>query len=98
MATHSEVIESLPKDQWQALTQAGLPLMVTNELLSIWLEGSPRKFKQLIEQNKLIPMLKSLKKILQLANEYRADPSMQHVSLTEKLQMAGLSLVLSDKS
>jgi hypothetical protein len=94
MATHSEVIAALPSDQWQALRATGLPLQVTNELLSIWLEASPSKFKALVAENKLLPMLKNLKRQLQAANEYRIDPQMQHVSLTEKLQMVELPLTL----
>ncbi len=94
MATHSEVIEALGQQQWKALQSSGLPLQVTNELLSIWLEGSPSKFKALVTENKLLPMLKNLKAALQAANEYRIDPQMQHVSLTEKLQMAELPLTL----
>ena len=94
MATHSEVMAALPKDQMQALSKAGLPLLVTNELLSIWLEGSPSKFKKLVDSNGLLPMLRNLKPQLTQANEYRIDPQMMHVSLTEKLQMAELPLTL----
>ncbi len=94
MATHSEVIEALGQQQWKALQSSGLPLLVTNELLSIWLEGSPAKFKQLVSDSKIVPVLKGHKTALQQANEMRIDPQMQHVSLTEKLQMADLPLKL----
>lgn len=94
MATHSEVIEALGQQQWKALQSSGLPLLVTNELLSIWLEGSPAKFKKLVSDSKTVSVLKGHKAALQQANEYRIDPQMQHVSLTEKLQMADLPLKL----
>lgn len=94
MATHSEVIEALGESQWEALRTSGLPLQVTNELMSIWLEAYPTKFKQLIQDDKLMAKLKSLKAALKQANEYRNDPEMMHVSLTEKLQMAELPLKL----
>ena len=81
-------------DLTKQLQQAGLPLMVTSELLSIWQEGSPSKYKKLVAENQLLPMLQSLKASLEQANEYRTDPQMQHVSLTEKLQMAELPLTL----
>lgn len=76
------------------LQQAGLPMLVTNELLSIWQEGSPAKFKKLVDEGKLMAKLKSLKPALMLANEYRNDPQMMHVSLSEKMQMAELPLTL----
>ena len=94
MATHSEVIAALGESQWQELRKSGLPLQVTNELMSIWLEAYPTKFRQLVKDGKLMAKLKSLKTALVLANDYRIDPAMTHVSLTEKLQMADLPLKL----
>lgn len=78
----------------EQLMAAGLPLMVTHELMSIWQEGSPTKFKKLMDEGKLLAKLKSLKLALRLANEYRNDPQMMHVSLSEKMQMAELPLTL----
>lgn len=94
MATHSEVITALGKDQWNRLQKSGLPLLVTNELLSIWLEGWPIKFRRLVQTDSLLPMLLSLKLSLRQCNEYRGDPELMHVSLAEKMGMAGLPLTL----
>jgi hypothetical protein len=80
--------------QNEQLRAAGLPLIVTSELLSIWQEGSPSKYKKLVDEGKLMARLKSLKRQLVQANEYRNDPEMMHVSLTEKMQMAELPLTL----
>lgn len=76
------------------LQQAGLPLLVTSELLSIWQEGSPSKYKKLVAENQLLPMLQSLKDSLIQANEFRTDPELTHLTLAEKMQMAELPLTL----
>lgn len=93
MLPMSEPKMSLPQ-MTEQLRAAGLPLMVSNELMSIWREGSPTKFKKLVDEGKMLSKLKSLKPALKLANEYRNDPQMMHVSLTEKMQMADLPMTL----
>lgn len=92
MTSHSDVIRALGGGQWQALQASGLPLMVTNELLSVWLEGWPDRFNALVRSDALVPMLKGMASSLRRASEYAGDPEMTHIGLTEKLQMAGLPL------
>jgi hypothetical protein len=92
MTSHSDVIRALGDGQWHALQASGLPLMVTNELLSVWLEGWPDRFNGLLRSDTLVPMLKGMGTSLRRASAYAGDPEMTHISLTEKLQMAGLPL------
>lgn len=94
MATHSEVIQAIGREQWEALQSSGLPLMVTNELLSIWLEGWPERFHALVSCGALLPMLKGMGTSLRKARDLAGDPNMTHINLSEKLAMAGLPLVL----
>ena len=94
MATHSEVIQALGREQWEALRSSRLPLMVTNELLSIWFEGWPERFNALVRSGGLLPMLEGMGPSLRRARDLAGDPNMTHISLSEKLTMAGLPLVL----
>ena len=94
MATHSDVIQALGNDQWQALQSSGLPLMMTNELLSVWLEGWPERFDALVSNGTLLPMLDGMGASLRKALDLASDPNLCNVGLTEKLEMAGLPLVL----
>ena len=94
MTTHSDVIHILGPTQWQALQASRLPLLVTNELMSIWLEGWPKKFKLLVQQNQMLPKLIALRQQLEEANELRNDPNQTHITLSEKFQMAELPLKL----
>lgn len=96
MNTHAQVVEALGQDQWRALQSSGLPLMVTNELLSIWLEGWPDRFANLVSEGTLLPMLNSLASALRRANTLAGDPEMTHIGLAEKLEIAELPLVLSN--
>lgn len=93
MATHTDVIEALGPDQWRALQLSGLPLMVTNELLSIWLEGWPDRFAALAGSGALVPMVSSMAAGLRSARDLAGDPAMAHVGMAEKLELAGLPLV-----
>lgn len=94
MATHSEVIQALGREQWEALQSSGLPLMVTNELLSIWLEGWPERFNALVSSGALLPMIEGMGPSLRKARDLAGDPDVTHISMSEKLAMAGLPLVL----
>lgn len=94
MSTHAQVIEALGPDQWRSLQLSGLPLMVTNELLSIWLEGWPDRFEALAHGGALVPMLHGMGASLRRARDLAGDPDMSHVSIAEKLELAGLPLVI----
>ena len=93
MPTHADVIQALGPGQWAALQRSGLPLRVTNELLSIWLEGWPDRFHALVRAGALLPMVNGMAASLRQANDFAGDPTLTHIGLTEKLEMAGLPLV-----
>lgn len=78
----------------QALIKEKIPLIIAGNLMDIWQEGSPTKFKKLMDEGKMLAKLKSLKPAMKVALQHHSDPQMMHVSLTEKLQMADLPLPL----
>ena len=73
-----------------------LPLQMATELLVMWQESNPQRFKSLASQGQILPLLEQQDQLLSKATDLEASPQADGLVRHEIMQMCSLPLTLQE--